>query len=487
MAPEAFVDGHRFRIKTALASPPRSDPAPAQLTGRKVGLGNPSTMNRLALSLLIGIASSSVLTAQTPSPSPTPPVPSTPPPGISNLLNEAELDQLFGPIALYPDVLIALILPASTEPTSIVIAARHLAAGGNAEAPAAEAWPESTRGLARYPDVITWLDSNLSWTQRIGDAFISQPADVMNSLQRLRARARAAGTLVDSPQQRIVIEETVIRIVPARPEIIYVPRYDPAVVFVYDSHRHHHHSSTFISFSLGYPTGVWLSYGFDWPHRTIWVVNNHHHAHYYHDSHYNRRPNYLMSPGARVWTPPPSRVRQVSNRPPGRGDYYQPSSQRPLQTQPPARLDRPRSSPEKFSPPPQRNVAPPARPSSAFREPSAPSTSPVVGPMPGQPQTPRPSFNRPQTGQPQINVRPDQQRPVMGPQPSTLTPQPVQPRVQSQGPRPPVILQTPPVSSGSSSFKMGPSDPGALAPGNAFPERSRDRGNRSSQRGNSDR
>ena len=76
------------------------------------------------------------------------------------------------------------------------------------------------------------MDQNLQWTAQLGEAFLDQPADVMNTIQQLRAQARAAGTLVDTPQQKVVEEKSNIRIVPAEREVIYVPQYDPEVVYV---------------------------------------------------------------------------------------------------------------------------------------------------------------------------------------------------------------------------------------------------------------
>lgn len=109
-------------------------------------------------------------------------------------LSDAQLETLLGPVALYPDALIALILPASASSSDIVLAARYLAANQDPQQLDAQAWDESVRSLARYPDVIKWLDENLAWTQQLGTAFLAQPAEVMQAVQRLRARARAAGT-----------------------------------------------------------------------------------------------------------------------------------------------------------------------------------------------------------------------------------------------------------------------------------------------------
>ena len=92
---------------------------------------------------------------------------------------------------------------------------------------------------------------------------------MMNAIQRLRTRARAAGTLRDTPQQQVVVQEEVIRIVPARRDVIYVPRYDHRVVYV---SRPFYSSVSFITFGAAWPAGHWLAYDWDWPGRTLWIV-----------------------------------------------------------------------------------------------------------------------------------------------------------------------------------------------------------------------
>src|SRR3954468_20689248 len=121
----------------------------------------------------------------------------------SPMRSPEELDQLFGPIALYPDALIALILPASTVSSDVVMAARYLRGNGDPARVETESWDDSVKSLSHYPEVVKWMDENLAWTKQAGEAFVAQPADVMNAIQRLRTAARAAGTLVDTPQQRV--------------------------------------------------------------------------------------------------------------------------------------------------------------------------------------------------------------------------------------------------------------------------------------------
>ena len=148
----------------------------------------------------------------------------------SPLRSMEELSELLGPIALYPDPLVSLILPASTVPSDIVLADRFVISGGNADTVDDNPWDPSVKALTRYPDTLKWLDDNLSWTTQVGDAFTDQPEDVMNAIQALRGQAKSLGNLVDTPEQNVVADDTSIRIVPAQPDYIFEPRYDPQVV-----------------------------------------------------------------------------------------------------------------------------------------------------------------------------------------------------------------------------------------------------------------
>ena len=170
-----------------------------------------------------------------------------------------ELRELLGPIALYPDPLISLILPASTVPSDVVLAARFVKSGGDPEAAQDKSWDPSVKSLVRYPDTLTWMDENLEWTTQVGDAFVDQPVDVMETVQELRGKARDLGNLVDTPQQRVVEDEEAIRIVPAQPEYIYEPRYDPQVVY-YDRPA----AEPLLYFGAPLLVGSWLSYDCDW-------------------------------------------------------------------------------------------------------------------------------------------------------------------------------------------------------------------------------
>ena len=224
-----------------------------------------------------------------------------------------QLDQLLGPIALYPDALIALILPAATSPVDLVLASRFLKDGGDPAAADSHAWDESVKALAHYPDVLKWMDDNLTWTKQLGEAFLEQPAEVMKSIQRLRARARVSGVLADTPQQLVVPEDDYIRIVPAQPDVIYVPRYDPMVVFV--DRPVYYSSEPFLTFGVGFSVGAWLVNDCDWRHREVWVVDRRWSWRDHRDWRqpvFPGQPNYVADPHRHPWAPPPNPYRPPS-------------------------------------------------------------------------------------------------------------------------------------------------------------------------------
>jgi hypothetical protein len=192
----------------------------------------------------------------------------TPAPVIGANRTPEELEQMLAPIALYPDALVALILPAATAPTDIVLAARFLSANGPSANVDVQPWDESVRALAHYPDVVKWMDENLEWTMTLGTAFTQQPADVMQAIQRLRARARAKGVLIDTPQQQVVMEDDAICIEPAQPDVIYVPSYDPELVFWA---REPLLGRPYLTFGLGISIGSWLNFDCDWHRHNVWV------------------------------------------------------------------------------------------------------------------------------------------------------------------------------------------------------------------------
>jgi len=152
-------------------------------------------------------------------------------------LSSQQLEQLAAPIALYPDSLVAQILMASTYPLEVVEAARwrkdndKLKGDALGSALKKQSWDASVKSLVNFPSVLTMMNERLSWTQQLGNAVLGQQQDIMAAVQRLRTKARAAGNLKTTAQQTVVVEEKVIRIEPASPEVIYVPAYNPMVVY----------------------------------------------------------------------------------------------------------------------------------------------------------------------------------------------------------------------------------------------------------------
>jgi uncharacterized membrane protein YgcG len=152
-------------------------------------------------------------------------------------LTPAQLDQLVAPIALYPDTLLGEILTASTYPLEIVLAARWLEEPGHSQltgdaltdALRQQDWDSSVQALVAVPEVLRMMDRQLQWTESLGNAFLSQQSDVMDSIQRLRQRAAASGALQSGSQQSVTNEDDQIVIEPVNADVIYVPCYSPIV------------------------------------------------------------------------------------------------------------------------------------------------------------------------------------------------------------------------------------------------------------------
>jgi len=170
-------------------------------------------------------------------------------------LKQEELEQLLAPIALYPDPLITQVLMASTYPLEIVQADRWVKAHKDLKDAALttalekETWDASVKSLVNFPTVLAMMSEKLDLTMKLGDAFIAQQADVMSTIQRLRAKAKATGNLESNdkqvitvqapppPSTTVVVQQTtpppteIIVIQPANPQVVYVPTYSPTVVY----------------------------------------------------------------------------------------------------------------------------------------------------------------------------------------------------------------------------------------------------------------
>ena len=164
-----------------------------------------------------------------------PPAPS--PSGSGETFKQEQLDQMLAPIALYPDALLSQVLMASTYPLEIVEAARWLDQNKGLTGDALfsalkdQPWDESVKSLCAFPEVLDRMNKDIAWTQKLGDAFLGQPAQVMDTVQSLRKRADAAGNLKSNEQQTVTVDNNYITVEPANPQVIYVPTYQPTVVY----------------------------------------------------------------------------------------------------------------------------------------------------------------------------------------------------------------------------------------------------------------
>jgi hypothetical protein len=212
--------------------------------------------------------------------------------------SQGELDQILAPIALYPDALLSKVLIASTYPLEIVEAARwsrqnpHLEGEDAVAAVAGKDWDPSVKALVAFPDLLARLDEDLDWTRRLGDAMLYQEAQVMDSIQFLRARADAAGSLADNEYTRVIREEETIIIEPVQTRVVHVPYYDPYVVYgpwwrpgyppVYwaaPSYYYYGHPGFWWSSGIRIHSGFFFS-SFYWPQRSVVIVHSprFHHA-----------------------------------------------------------------------------------------------------------------------------------------------------------------------------------------------------------------
>jgi len=235
--------------------------------------------------------------AQSPA-APAPPAPAAAPDRSQQLMKPAELDQLVAPIALYPDTLLAEVLMASTYPLEIVQADRWATENKNLKGDEQKAavdkqtWDESVKALVATPSVLLMMSTKLDWTQKLGDAVLAQQPDVMDAVQRLRTKAQANNKLPSTKEQKVSVTQQqgrdVIVIEPAVPDTIYVPYYEPAVVYgdwPYADYPPYYFPppvgyvagavlATGIAFGAGYALGRWTSGGNYWGGGVNWGGGN---------------------------------------------------------------------------------------------------------------------------------------------------------------------------------------------------------------------
>src|SRR5262245_15179318 len=214
-------------------------------------------------------------------------------------LKPEQIDALVSPIALYPDTLLAEVLMASTYPLEVVQAARWMEQNKNLKGDALKAevdkqgWDESIKSLTATPDALKMMSAQLDWTQKLGDAVLAQQADVMDSVQRLRAKADANNKLQSTKEQKVTKKseggKQYIVIEPTDPQTVYVPSYNPQVVYgawPYPAYPPYYWATPYpgyiagaaiatgLAFGAGYAVGRWASGGNYWGGGVNWGNNN---------------------------------------------------------------------------------------------------------------------------------------------------------------------------------------------------------------------
>ena len=188
--------------------------------------------------------------------------------GSDSAFGKEELSQMLAPIALYPDSLLANVLVAATFPLEVVSADRWVKQNKGLGAEPLNAaldkmkWDLSVKALVPFPEVLAMMSEKLDWTQALGAAFLAQQKDVMDTVQKLRARAQAEGNLKSSNEQKVVDQNNVIAIEPANPTMVYVPSYNPQEVYgawpypAYPPYSYYPYGGTVAAGVLGFAAGV---------------------------------------------------------------------------------------------------------------------------------------------------------------------------------------------------------------------------------------
>jgi len=205
----------------------------------------------------------------------------------TSTLSADQLDSLIAPIALYPDPLLAQVLAASTYPLEIVQLHQWLPKNKQlkdkqlADAVLKQNWDPSVQGLAPFPDVVKQLFDNIKWTSELGNAFLAQQSEVMDAVQRMRAKATASGKLTSNEQikveTKVVEQKSVVVIEQANPQVVYVPSYDPVYVwgppvYPYPYYPGYYAAGLALSFGVGIAMGAFWSGG--WGYGCGWGGNN---------------------------------------------------------------------------------------------------------------------------------------------------------------------------------------------------------------------
>lgn len=242
-----------------------------QAAQRRYGRGHRSRNLTFALSLL-----AAVCTAPVAAQAPAAPVAAAAAPVAE------ELETLVGRIALYPDDLIGIILPSSTNPLQIVQADRYLQKRkADPKAPIDENWDDAVKSLLNYPDVVKMMSDDLDWTSALGEAVVADAGAVLEAVQGFRRKTQAAGNLKTDDKQVVQVEKEVITIVQANPEVIYVPQYNPTTVVTVGYAGWGYYPTPYPVYYYPYPPGAAFATGLIWGAAIGAAWNGGHYATHY--------------------------------------------------------------------------------------------------------------------------------------------------------------------------------------------------------------
>lgn len=278
------------------------------------------------LLLIASLSFAAFAAGQTP-PATQPAATPAPPPAAPVKRSAADLEKLVAPIALYPDPLLATLLPASVYPLEIVQAARFVADTNNLAKLDAQPWDDSVKAVARVPDAIKKMNDEIAWTIELGEAFLAQDKDVMDAIQSMRAKAQTAGTLQTTPQQIVtvtnvivqktveqqvvVVTNTVVQIQPSSSSVVYVPTYNPYTVYYPPPAYVYNPMAPLVTFGMGMAMGAIIANNCDWYHGGCYHgdVNINVNNNYNRNNNFNQNNNINRNPGGQQkWQPDQSRL-----------------------------------------------------------------------------------------------------------------------------------------------------------------------------------
>jgi hypothetical protein len=383
------------------------------------------------------------------------------PSAVAAPLPQRELDALLAPIALYPDELLAQVLMASTYPLEIVMATRFVQQNPSLTGDALDQalrdqnWDPSVLSLTAYPQVLVMMNDKLDWTQRLGDAFLANQQQVMDTVQALRSRAQSAGNLQNTPQQTVMDQAGFIDIEPAQPEYVYVPVYDPRVIYGPWSDPVYQPDYWYPPSIYGYPdlsAGIAIGIFFGRARR---ISHNHWgwaHANWRgHDidvdvrnNNFANRPQYINRWRDGQWAHIPEHRHGVAYRDNGSRDQFMRPNTAAIQAREPYRgrdLAPPQQAGPRLAPQPQQGMVRPAPQQQPFGRPVPQPQQEMVRPAPQQqpfartaPQPPQQMVRPVPQAQPLARSMPPPQQAIARPAPQ-LQPM-TRPMAQQYAPQP---------------------------------------------------